>query len=147
MLTRSRIRWGEGEIEEFDLEIGSRIGRMASPKWEYGASSIPSEGEFLKAFMRMQTKVEELFQDRKKGEQYGPFDTKGKLEGGSEDLPKTPPSPPSFLDGSLHSQFKKQNKFDEKIDFNIPQLKLYIKFELPIYNGECNAKKLDIWIR
>ena len=27
----------------------------------------------------------------------------------------------------------------------MPQLKLDIKFELPIYNGELNAKKLDNW--
>ena len=95
----------------------------------------------------MQTMVEDIYQDQKKGEQGRPSHTEGKREGGGEDPPKTPPYSPSFLDGSLHSQFKKQNKFDEKIDFNIPQLKLYIKFELPIYNGECNAKKLDIWIR
>ena len=25
----------------------------------------------------------------------------------------------------------------------MPQLKLYIKFELPMYNGELNAEKLD----
>ena len=34
-----------------------------------------------------------------------------------------------------------------KIDFNVPQLKLDIKFELPMYNGEINAEKLDNWIR
>jgi hypothetical protein len=34
MLTRSKIQRGEGELEEFDLEIGSRRGRMSSPKGE-----------------------------------------------------------------------------------------------------------------
>ena len=29
----------------------------------------------------------------------------------------------------------------------MPQLKLDIKFELPMYNGEINAEKLDNWIR
>ena len=29
----------------------------------------------------------------------------------------------------------------------MPQLKLDIKFELPIYNGELNAEKLNNWIR
>ena len=29
----------------------------------------------------------------------------------------------------------------------MPQLKIDIKFELPIYNGELNAEKLDNWIR
>ena len=147
MLTRSRLRCGKGELEEFDSEIGSRRGRMVSPKGEDVASSIPYEGENLKAFMRMQTMVEELYQDQKKGEQGGPYHTEGKREGGGEDPPKTPLSSPSFLNGSLHSPFEKQRKFDEKIDFNMPQLKLDIKFELPIYNGELNDKKLDNWIR
>ena len=28
----------------------------------------------------------------------------------------------------------------------MPELKLDIKFELPIYNGKLNAKKMDNWI-
>jgi hypothetical protein len=63
MLTRSKLQHGEGELEEFDPEIGSRRGRMSSPKGEATVSSIPSEEEFLKAFTRMQTMVEELYQD------------------------------------------------------------------------------------
>ena len=43
----------------------------------------------------------------------------------------------------MPSPFEKQKA---KIDFNVPQLKLDIKFELPIYNGELNVKKLDNWI-
>ena len=85
--------------------------------------------------------VEEIYQDRKKGEQGGPSHIEGKGEGGGEDPPKTPPSSPSFLDGSFHSPYGKQ-----KFDFNMPQLKPHIKFELPIYNGELNAEKLDDWI-
>jgi hypothetical protein len=46
MLTRSKLQHGEGELEEFDLEIGSRKGRMYSPKGEATTSSIPSEEEF-----------------------------------------------------------------------------------------------------
>jgi hypothetical protein len=41
-------------------------------------SSIPFEGEFLKDFMRMKMMVEELYQDRKKGEQGGPSHTEDK---------------------------------------------------------------------
>ena len=69
--------------------------------------------------------VEELYQYRKKGEQGGPSHVEGKKEGGGEKPPETPPSSPSYLDGSLHSPFKKQKG---KIDFNVPQLKLDIKF-------------------
>ena len=112
MLTRSMLQRGEGELEDFDPEIGSRRGKMASPKGEEGTSSISFEGEFLKAFMRMQTMVEELYQDRKRGEQGGPSHTKGKKEGGCEEPPKTPPSSLSYLDGSLHSLFEKKKRKD-----------------------------------
>ena len=76
--------------------------------------------------------VEELYQDWKKGEQGGPFHIEGKGEGGGKDPPK---NPPSCHDGSSHSSYGKQN-----VDFNMPQLNLDIKFELPIYNGELNAE-------
>ena len=61
MLTKSRIQRGEGELEEFDLEIGSVREKMSSPKGEETTSSIPSKGEFLKAFMRMQMMVRDLY--------------------------------------------------------------------------------------
>ena len=88
MLTRSRLQRGEGELEEFDLEIGSRRGKMSSPKGEEATSSIPSKGEFLKDFMRMQTMVEELYQNRKRGEQGGPSHVEGK-KGSGEEPPKS----------------------------------------------------------
>jgi hypothetical protein len=110
MLTRSKLQHGEGELQEFDPEIGSRRGRMSSPKGEEVASSIPSEGEFLKAFLRMKTMVEELYQDRKKGEQVGPSHTKDKKKGGDEEPLKTPPTFASPLDGSSPSPFEKQKK-------------------------------------
>ena len=47
ILSRSTLQHGEGELEEFDLEIGSRRGKMDSLKGEEANSSISSEGEFL----------------------------------------------------------------------------------------------------
>ena len=108
MLTRSRLQHGEGELEEFDPEISSRRGKMSSPKGEEATSSILSEGEFLKDFMRMQMMVEELYQDHKRGERGGPYHVEGKKEAGDEEPPKTPPYSPSYLDGSLHSPFEKK---------------------------------------
>ena len=127
MLTRSRLQQGEGELEEFDPEIGSRRGKIL--KGEEVVYSIPFEGDFLKAFMRMQTIIEELYQDRKKGEQGIPPCAEGKKEVGGEEPPKSPPSSLSYINGSfsLHSPFRNQKA---KIDFNVPQLKLDIKFEL-----------------
>ena len=78
---------------------------MASLKGEQETSSIPYEGEFLKALMRMQTMKEDIYQDQKRGEQGGPSHAEGKKEGGGEEPPKTLPSSPSYLDDSLHSQF------------------------------------------
>ena len=46
MLRRSRLQCGEGELVEFDPEIGSRRGKTSSPKGEEVGSSIPSEGDF-----------------------------------------------------------------------------------------------------
>ena len=60
---------------------------MSSPKGEEATSSIPYEGEFLKYFMRMQTMVEDLYQDQKKGERGVPSHAKGKKEGGGEEPP------------------------------------------------------------
>jgi hypothetical protein len=92
----------------------------------------------------MQTMVEELYQDRKKGEQGGPSNTEGKKEEGGEEPPKTPPTSPSLPDGSIPSPFEKNKT---KVDPNIPHLMFDIKFDLPMYNGELNAEKLDNWIR
>ena len=78
MLTRSRLQRSEGELKELDPQIGSRRGKMASPKGEDGTSSIPFEGKFLKDFMRIQTMVEELYQEQKKGKQGGPSNIDGK---------------------------------------------------------------------
>ena len=116
---------------------------MASHKGEEANSSIPYEGQFLKSFMRMQTIVEDIYQYQKKGEQGGPSHVEGK-KGGGEEPPKIPASFPSYLDGSLHSPFENKKG---TIDFNVPQLNVDIKFELPMYNGELNAEKLDNWIR
>ena len=38
-------------------------------------------------------------------------------------------------------------KQPEKAKFDLPYLKLDIKFELPTYNGELNVEKLDDWIK
>ena len=83
---------------------------MSSPKGEEATSSMLSKGEFRKAFMRMQTMVEEIYHNHKKGEHEGPSHDEGKKEGGGEEPPKTPPSFPSYLDGSLHSLFEKKKE-------------------------------------
>jgi hypothetical protein len=64
-----------------------------------------------------------------------------------------PPSPPSSSSSSSSSSstsskhLLNSSKGHGKTPLKIPSLKLDIKFELPIYNGEVNAEKLDNWIR
>jgi hypothetical protein len=61
-----------------------------------------------------------------------------------------PPSPPSSSSSSSSTSSKhlpNSPKGHGKTPSQIPSLKLDIKFELPIYNGEVNAEKLDNWIR
>jgi hypothetical protein len=75
--------------------------------------------------------------------------SKGKSEE-EEDHPQIPPSPPSTppsSPSSSSSSSKSNGKKNVKNKHEIPLLKLDVKFELPIYDGEVNAEKLDNWIR
>jgi hypothetical protein len=85
-----------------------------------------------------------LYHERKKPEEGGPS-VKVEGEGGGGDPPKTPPSPSSSSSSSSgSSSFKKHSK---KTSSNLPLLKLDVKFDFPIYDGELNAEKLDNWIK
>jgi hypothetical protein len=55
--------------------------------------------------------------------------------------------PPSSSSSSSSTSSKHLLNGHGKTPSQIPSLNLDIKFELPIYNGEVNAKKLDNWIR
>jgi hypothetical protein len=56
--------------------------------------------------------------------------------------------PPSSSSSSTNSRpLPNSPKEHGKTPSQITSLKLDIKFELPMYNGEVNAKKLDNWIR
>jgi hypothetical protein len=68
-----------------------------------------------------------------------------------EDPPQIPPSPPSSPPSSPYSSSSssKSNakKHVHKHKNEIPLLKIDVKFELPIYDGEVNAERLDNWVR
>jgi hypothetical protein len=118
--------------------------------------NLPSEDEdFRKAFMDMTEMVKILFEERNarlQGESSNPSKDKGdsgdktpKGNGGNGDTP--PPSPPSSTSSTISQPPPNSPKGHGKIPPQIPLLKLDIKFELPMYNGEVNAEKLDNWIR
>jgi hypothetical protein len=63
-------------------------------------------------------------------------------DGGNSASP--PPSPPPSSSSSSSSTSSKHLPNGHgKTPSQIPSLKLDIKFELPLYNGEVNAEKLD----
>jgi hypothetical protein len=68
------------------------------------------------------------------------------VEGDGGDPPKTP-SPSSSSSSSSSSGSFSLNKHSKKTPFDLPLLKLNVKFELAMYDGELNVEKLDNWIK
>jgi hypothetical protein len=119
---------------------------------------VPVEDEDLrKAVMEMREMIKILMERNSllQGEGSNPSRHKGSSRdktpngnGGNGASP--PPSPPSSSSSSSSTSSRplpKSPKGHGKTPSQIPSLKLDIKFELPIYNGEVNAEKLDNWIR
>jgi hypothetical protein len=117
---------------------------------------IPTEDEDLrKDFMEMREMMKLLMEERNtrlQGEGSNPSKHKGDSgdktpngNGGNGASP--PPSPPPSSSSSTSSiPLPNSPKGHGKTPSQIPLLKLDIKFELPMYNGEVNAEKLDNWI-
>jgi hypothetical protein len=119
---------------------------------------VPAEDEDLrKAVMEMREMMKILMERNAllQGEGSNPSKHKGDSgdktpngNGGNGASP--PPSPPSSSSSSSSTSSRplpNSPKGHGKTPSQIPSLKLDIKFELPIYNGEVNAEKLDNWIR
>ena len=154
MLTKFKLKHGEGELIEGDPEIGSRrtfSRTMSSPRGEEEGHAerekpVISELEFLEAFISMKAMMEILLDEReeskKKEEGSSSKDAKvkkeekGKRVGGDGDPPNTNPT----FSSSHTSHSNNANP-------NMPYFKLDVKFELPIYNGDLDAEKLDNWIK
>ena len=111
-----------------------------------------SEDETVrKAFYDMTKMVKVLFEERNtrfQGEISNPprgnkdsGDKTPKGNGRNGDTP--PPSPPSSTSSTISQPPPNSPKEHGKIPLQTPLLKLDIKFELPVYNGEVNAEKLD----
>jgi hypothetical protein len=151
MLTRDRLKRGEGQLEAFNPEIQrrSRKQEMASPR---KLGPYASEDNFFEAFQLMKAMVEELYHER--GQQRVPKVEEGESsvraegggEGGGPSEPSSPSSSSSTNEASVHSSKDKQSKRTPHVS-DIPLLKLDVKFDFPMYDGEINAKKLDNWVR
>jgi hypothetical protein len=166
MLTRLKLTRGEGQLVEPSSHPSRRkhipspqVSRRHSPSMAHEESHerVPAEDEDLrKAVMEMREMMKILMERNilSQGEGSNPSRHKGSSgdktpngNGGNGASP--PPSPPSSSSSSSTSSRPLLNspKGHGKTPSQIPSLNLDIKFELPIYNGEVNAEKLDNWIR
>jgi hypothetical protein len=151
MLTREKLQRGEGELVAENPLIGLRRRASHSEKMASEEGIPQDEKEFRKTFFAMSEMVQVLYEDylERKRPVLG-NSSKGKSEE-EEDQPQIPPSPPSTPPSSPSSP-SSSSKSSEKKNVHknkneMPLLKLDVKFELPIYDGEVNAEKLDNWIR
>jgi hypothetical protein len=67
-----------------------------------------------------------------------------------EDPPQTPPSSPSSPSNSSSSSTSCKStarKHSHKHKHDMPLLKLDVQFELPRYDDELNAERLDNWVK
>jgi hypothetical protein len=169
MLTRLKLTRGEGQLVE-PSSIPTRrkqfrspqIAERHSPSMAHAESHerVPDEDEDLRQAVIELRNMMNILLERNimtPGEGSNPSIHK---EGGGDKSPSRdggngaspPPSPPPSSSSSSSSSTSSKNlphspKGHGKTPSQIPSLKLDIKFELPIYNGEVNAEKLDNWIR
>ena len=102
MLNRSRLLSGEGELEEFDSEIGKRkTSRKPSMEDPIGGDPKNEDEQFKLMFFNMQRMLEELYNEKKKRDETSSSkDSKDSKEskdkkGKGVDHGKEPPEPPS----------------------------------------------------
>jgi hypothetical protein len=116
---------------------------------------LQKDETFRKYFYDMTEMVKVLFEEINaclQGESSNPpngnedsGDKNPKGNGGNGDTP--PPSPPSYTSSTISQAPLNFPKEHGEIPLQTPLLKLNIKFEFPMYNGEVNDGKLDNWIR
>jgi len=93
----------------------------------------------------MQHMLGELYEDKKARYVASSSKTlkKDKCKGKADKTPSPLSSPPSSSSSSSSSAESETEKKPKKTSL----LKLDVKFELPIYDGEMNPEKLDNWIK
>jgi hypothetical protein len=167
MLTRLKLTRGEGQLVE-PSSHPSRRKHISSPQFssrnspsmahEESHERVPAKDvDLKKVVMEMREMMKILMErnTRSQGEGSNPSKHKGDSgdktpngNGGNGASP--PPSPPSSSSSSSSTNLRpllNSPKGHGKTPSQIPSLKLDIKFELPMYNGEVNAERLDNWIR
>jgi hypothetical protein len=141
MLSKSKSKW-EGALEKINLEIGKRKASqkeaMESPKKDGDASKSPelSTKHYQELFLDLVRKVNELYDEWKKrnGSCSSGKDIKGNGVGGGGDPPE---SPISFVPPQSPSHPPQTSATENPSNPSL--LKLDVKFELPMYNGELDT--------
>lgn len=116
------------------------IGRVYSKRKMSRENPLESDSRFMDNFMTLKSMVEEMYRDDKKHRDED--SSSSKQDKGVEE---------SLLHG--HSKGKgKEERFltpsnSPKNKKKTSLIKLDVKFDLPIYDGELNVEKLDNWIR
>ena len=134
MLSRSKLKLGEGELVETNPEFV----RVYPRKTMSEEGSMGPDPQFIDSFLAIKSMVEEMYRDfrkhkdedssgskQDKGEDESHFHDHSKGKGKEERFLTPPNSPVHNKKASL--------------------IKLDVKFDLPIYDGELNAEK--DWIR
>jgi hypothetical protein len=166
MLTRLKLTRGEGELVD-PSSYPTRRKQFHSPQVAERHSlsmahaedheRVPNEEEdFRRTIIQLRDMMKFIMEQTmmSQGEGSNPSMHKG---GGGDKTPgenggngaSPPPSPPPSSSSSSSTSSKNiphSPKGHGKTPSQIPSLKLDIKFELPLYNGEVNVEKLDNWI-
>ena len=92
MLTRSKLKQGEGKLEEIDPKIGSRKSTHRKVMDSHGGEgNLETKDEFKNVFMDLKMMVEELYKDRMEKKMIGSSrkddKEKGKGIGGGDNPP------------------------------------------------------------
>ena len=127
MITRSKFKLGEGELVETNREIGRVYTRRKMSK----EIPLESDSQFMDSFMTMRAMVEEMYREFKK-DQVEDISTSKQDKRTKEHL----------LDGHLEGKGKRKEP-PLSTSPSSPFIKLDVKFDFPIYDGELNAEKLD----
>ena len=136
MLTRSKLKLGEGELVETNPEIG----RVYPQKKMSEESPLGLDPQFIDSFLAMRSMVEEMYRDFKKHkneDSSGSKQDKGEEESLLHNHSKGKWKEENFLTPPNSPEHKKKTSL----------IKLDVKFDLPIYDGELNVENLDNWIR
>jgi hypothetical protein len=108
---------------------------------------------FHMVFYRMSEMVERMYRDyekrmKKKGKKKEAHDNDdASVNQGAGGDPRNPPSSPSSSSSSSSEHSHHSHHSSHKASFKKPLLKIDVKFDLPMFNGDANPEKLDNWIR